>query len=96
MNENKPGANVTVFPGPAETPSETVSTAELPELVANESDDWGLLFNLRDWLRGALEAKGAEITGGGVGCGACDLDLTLEGMRYTVSMKPILRQGETA
>jgi hypothetical protein len=48
-------------------------------------------FNMRDWLRKAIESKGARCTGGGVGCGQADLDFILEGQHYNVSIRPLHR-----
>lgn len=45
-------------------------------------------FNSRDWLRKAIEASGAKITGGGVGVGGADLDFTLEGCKFNVRIQP--------
>ena len=49
------------------------------------------LLNSRDWLRRALESRGAKIVGGGVGCGQADLDIELEGCAFNVSIRPIAR-----
>ncbi len=54
-------------------------------------DDFGdpeALLNIRGWLRSAVEAKGAEFTGGGIGMGAADIDVDLEGMRYNIKISP--------
>lgn len=51
--------------------------------------DIGAFMNMRDWLQSALETKGAKITGGGIGCGQADLQITLDGMPYWVSIKPL-------
>lgn len=48
-------------------------------------------LNMRDWVRAAVEAKGARFTGGGVGCGVCDLDIELEGCHYNITIKPYPR-----
>ena len=48
------------------------------------------MFNSRDWLKAALKEKGAKIEGGGMGGGCIDVDISLEGYKYVVSMKPIL------
>lgn len=63
----------------------------LPELkLADGFGDAPSLFNSRQWLQAALEAKGAKITGGGVGFGQADLDIVLEGFRFNVSITPIV------
>jgi len=46
-------------------------------------------FNMREWLEKAIEAKGANVTGKGVGCGQADIDFILEGMKYNVSIRPM-------
>ena len=46
-------------------------------------------YNMREWLRAAVEAAGAKCDGGGVGMGQADLDFVLDGMRYNVSIKPL-------
>lgn len=56
------------------------------------SDDFGdplTLLNSREWLQKALEAKGAKVTGAGVGCGQADLDIMLEGCKFNVSIRPL-------
>lgn len=46
-------------------------------------------FNMREWLEKAIQAKGAKVTGKGIGMGQADLDFELEGMKYTVSIRPL-------
>lgn len=48
-------------------------------------------FNMRDWLQKACEAKGAKMTGGGIGMGQADIDIELEGCHYNISIKPLSR-----
>jgi hypothetical protein len=69
-------------------------TTEFPPLPVGVSGDFDLLLNLRDWLTDAMVAKGAKFTGGGVGCGQADIDITLEGMRYNVTIAPVMDKGE--
>jgi len=45
-------------------------------------------MNMRDWLDAALTAAGAEITDGGIGAGRADTGFILEGMPFSVSLKP--------
>lgn len=62
---------------------------QLPDVALAEGfGDVPTLFASRDWLQKALEAKGAKITGGGFGCGQCDLDFVLEGCTFYVSLRP--------
>lgn len=49
------------------------------------------LLNMRYWLQAAIEAKGGKQTGAGCGMGEADIDFTLEGHGYNVTIKPILR-----
>ncbi len=67
--------------------------ADVPPIgVASVAEGFGdpeTLFNSRAWLCAALEAKGAKINGGGVGCGQADLDIILDGCRFNVSIRPI-------
>lgn len=51
--------------------------------------DTEAFFNLREWLSKAVEAKGAEVTGAGIGGGQADIDIKLEGFQYNISIKPI-------
>lgn len=74
---------------PAETPSGFVTTTELPPLaLADDFGDTETLLNSRKWLEAALEAKGAERIGGGIGCGQADIDILLDGHKFNVSIAP--------
>ncbi len=44
-------------------------------------------FNIRQYVEDALVAKGAKITGKGVGVGGCDLDFEVEGFPFNVWIK---------
>lgn len=59
-----------------------------PDALAEDFGDPTTLLNSREWLRKALEAQGAKINGGGCGCGQADLDITLEGYKFNVSIAP--------
>lgn len=56
-----------------------------------------VLFNMRDWIRRACEAQGARFTGGGIGMGAADIDIEIDGHKFNVRIKPItsLAAGKT-
>ena len=54
-----------------------------------EEMDVTAFFNMRDWLTSAVEAKGAEKVGGGIGLGQADIDIKLEGCRYNISIRPL-------
>jgi len=44
--------------------------------------------NLRDFISSAMEAKGAEITGGGFGGGVADIEIEIQGYPYIMTLKP--------
>lgn len=44
-------------------------------------------FNIRQYVEDALVAKGAKITGKGVGVGGCDLDFEVECFSFNVQIK---------
>lgn len=73
------------------------TTTELPHFVlAPDFGDAEALLNSRDWLQKALEAQGAKITGKGIGMGAADLDIELEGHRYNITVRPIVSEPPQA
>lgn len=76
------------IPGTTELPTFGFGTAE----GGLASMDVHAFLNMRDWLQAACEAKGARMTGGGIGCGEADIDIELEGHRYNISIRP-LRSG---
>jgi len=49
------------------------------------------LLNSRDWLTKAVTKCGAKVTGGGCGCGQADIDILLEGCKFNVSIRPIIK-----
>lgn len=55
-----------------------------------ENEDLEALLNMRDWLEDAIKAKGAQITDAGIGLGYGDIGFELEGMPFSVSIKPRL------
>jgi len=54
-----------------------------------EDMDHTAFLNIRNWLEQALITHGAKRTGGGIGFGQADIDITLDGMPYNVSIKPL-------
>lgn len=67
-----------------------LNDAGLPKLaLAKDFGDPETLFNSREWLRKALEAKGARFTGGGIGGGEADIDIELEGFQFNVRIRPM-------
>lgn len=70
---------------------EAAPPTPFPTALAEGFGDPETLLNSRDWLTKAVVAKGAEVTGGGCGCGQADIDIKLEGCHFNVSIKPIVR-----
>ncbi len=46
-------------------------------------------LNMRKWLEEAVTAKGARLTGGGIGMGQADIQISLDGCDYWISIKPL-------
>jgi len=46
------------------------------------------LWNSRKWLEAALTAKGAKVTGAGMGGGKADIDIVLGGFKFNVTIEP--------
>jgi hypothetical protein len=65
-----------------------------PDCLAEDFGDPLTLMNSRDWLQKAIEAKGAKVTGAGIGGGQADMDFRLEGCEFNVSLKPIIREAK--
>jgi hypothetical protein len=67
-----------------------VAAAPSPEFAALDLD---ALFNMREWVRSALEAKGAKIVGSGIGCGGtmgiADNKIELEGHQCNIEIRPL-------
>lgn len=66
--------------------------APSPEFAALDLD---ALFNLREWVRGALEAKGAKVIGAGIGCGGtmgiADVQIEVDGCPCNIEIRPLPR-----
>ncbi len=66
--------------------------------MSNDNDppfeklDLDSLFNLREWVREAVEAKGAKVTGAGIGVGGpvgmADIDVEIQGHRFNLEIRP--------
>lgn len=73
-----------------------VHAAEPPPLVGtlgfDTADEIGPAFNMRDWVRDAVQAKGAKMVGGGIGLGQADIDIELEGHRYNISIRALKKR----
>lgn len=61
---------------------------EYPFGATLDEMDVEAFFNIREWLRGALQEAGAKIEGGGVGMGQADLDFSIDGAPFNVSVRP--------
>ncbi len=50
------------------------------------------LFNMRQWVQEAVEAKGAKVTGAGIGVsgslGLADIDVEIEGFSFNLEIRP--------
>lgn len=57
--------------------------------------DLEALFNMREWVRAALEAKGAKVVGAGIGCGGtmgvADIQIELDGCECNIEVRPLKR-----
>ncbi len=51
--------------------------------------DIDAFYNLREWLREAIVAKGAKPDGSGVGMGQADISFDLDGAKYEVVIRPL-------
>jgi hypothetical protein len=49
------------------------------------------MLNMREWLESCVKAKGATVDGGGMGMGQADIDITLEGHQFNISIKPRIK-----
>lgn len=71
----------------------------IPPVAPNDSElhpDFGdteSMWNMRQWLRSAIEAKGGKQIGASMGMGEADIDFILEGHKYNVVIRPILAGG---
>lgn len=72
-------------PLPAMTPD-----AASPEFAKLDIE---ALFNMREWVRAALEGKGAKIVGAGIGCGGtmgiADIQIEIDGHQCNIEIRPI-------
>jgi len=73
--------------------SETVACEDMPspEFAKLDID---ALFNMREWVRVALEAKGAKVVGCGMGCGGtmgiADIQIELDGgHQLNIEIRPL-------
>ena len=60
-----------------------------------EKLDLESLFNVRQWFRDAVEAKGAKVTGAGIGIkgnlGMADIDVEIDGYLFNLEITPRAR-----
>lgn len=76
-------------PNVPETELEQSAAVKHPLGAHLEEMDVEAFFNMRDWLKKAVEAQGAKMTGGGIGMGQADIDVDLDGYRYNISIRPL-------
>ncbi len=67
-----------------ESPQEIV----IPDQLHPDFGDIESMFNMRKWLEGCVTAKGAKVVGGGMGMGAADIEIELEGFVYDINIRP--------
>lgn len=57
-----------------------------------EKLDLDSLFNVRQWFQDAVEAKGAQVTGAGIGVrgtlGMADIDVLIDGYLFNLEITP--------
>ena len=63
----------------------------MTEITLDPTQDWEALYNMREWLDKAVQAKGAKVIGGGCGMGQADLQIELEGFGYRIAITPIIK-----
>ncbi len=44
------------------------------------------MLDMREWLRLTLKYAGADVTGSGMGAGTADLEFTLNGQKFDISL----------
>lgn len=90
--EDQPGEGGPARVGLPDTSAEaSPPSPEYPFGFALHEMDVEAFFNMRGWLQAAVEAKGAKMTGGGLGMGQADIDIELDGCAYNISIKPLPR-----
>lgn len=57
----------------------------------DQHGDVEAFFNMRSWLSKAVEKSGAKVHGAGIGMGQADIDIELEGARFNISIRPIMK-----
>ncbi len=70
---------------------------ELPPVTTKLHPDFGdieAMLNIRTWLEDAVTKAGAKVTGDGCGMGQSDVDISLEGFTYYISIKPAIKGEE--
>lgn len=65
-----------------------------PGIGLPSDEDWSPLFNSHEWMRKAVQNAGANVTGGGVGCGVAELQIIIDGCKFNITITPIIKQGE--
>jgi hypothetical protein len=91
--ESTPGGLIDAIQGSPEFGQ----TAAPPDIASPEFSKLGLdaLFNIRQWVQSALEAKGAKCVGAGIGVGGtmgiADVQIEVEGCQYNIGITPLPR-----
>jgi len=67
-------------------PADIEAPKNMPDTL--EEMDLDAFFNLREWVEIALTNQGAKITDGGMGFGCADIGMTVEGMPYSLQIRP--------
>lgn len=73
----------------------TVKMSDLDWTEFHRVNDVEALYNMRDWMRKAVESLGAKMVGSGCGLGEVDLDIELEGYLYNIAIKPLPTRSRT-
>jgi hypothetical protein len=87
---NEPKPDVQATPA-SERPANVIPILSAPPSYgrAEGFGDVTAHFNARDWLQSAIEAKGAVVTGAGMGMGQADISFKLDGCNFSVSIRPL-------
>lgn len=84
------------FPSKAQTASDEPSIETIDIRTLELHPDFGdvpSMWNMRMWLQKAIEAAGAKQDGAGMGMGEADIDFSLEGHRFNVRIKPLIKEA---
>jgi hypothetical protein len=71
-------------------------TAQVLKFFSPLTTNGAVLLGLREELQFAVKAFGGEITGTGMGVDGADIEISVEGFRYAISIKPVEAESESA